>query len=80
MERWSWILWYRDSQHCHDYGYEWYANCADDGNPTCELLHATKVPNSPELNGNHQKMVQQVLYWNKRASDHGHGGKLLFFF
>jgi hypothetical protein len=49
VERWSWILWYRDSLTCDDHGYEWYKDCAEEGNPTCELLHATKVPNVPGL-------------------------------
>jgi hypothetical protein len=72
VERWSWILWYRDSLTCDDHGYEWYKDCAEEGNPTCELLHATKVPNVPGLTPKQQ--TEQVLLWNQKASDHGHGG------
>ena len=72
MERWSWILWYRDSTSCIDYSHEWYEECAENKNPTCELLHATKVPNKPNIPD--KKVAEQVLYWNQRASDHGHGG------
>jgi len=38
-ERWSWILWYRDSPTCEDHGREWYAECALT-NPVCQALHA----------------------------------------
>ena len=72
MERWSWILWYRDSDTCENYDYEWFAECAEEGNPTCELLHATKVPNIP--NAPPEGVADSVLDWNQRASDHGHGG------
>lgn len=58
VERWSWILWYRDSADCVDYGHEWFAECALAGNPTCEMLHATKV--------------SDVLHWNALAASHGH--------
>jgi hypothetical protein len=72
MERWSWILWYRDSTTCEDYAYEWFQECAEAGNPTCELLHATKVPTIPNVPK--EELSAQILYWNQRASDHGHGG------
>jgi hypothetical protein len=26
--RWSWILWYRDSAQCEDFGHEWFRECA----------------------------------------------------
>jgi hypothetical protein len=41
--RWSWILWYRDSDTCSDHGHEWFQACAVEGSPTCQLLHATKA-------------------------------------
>ena len=60
-ERWSWILWYRDSLVCADHSREWFASCAAAGNPTCEMLHATKVSTSEE-----------IVYWNALAASHGH--------
>lgn len=72
MERWSWILWYRDSITCDDYGYEWFDDCAHEGNPTCELLHATKITRTPNMPP--QDFGERVLYWNQQASEHGHGG------
>ena len=32
-ERWSWILWYRDSSSCTDHGHEWFTACAVNRNP-----------------------------------------------
>ena len=73
-QRWSWILWYRDSTKCEDHGHEWFQECAEQGNPTCELLHATKVANAPGKSKTQEDMAKEILYWNQRASDHGHGG------
>lgn len=61
-ERWSWILWMRDSDTCEDHKGTWYQSCAIQGNPTCQLLHASSRENSEE-----------VVYWNQQASDNGHG-------
>ncbi len=61
-ERWSWILWMRDSNTCEDHKNTWYQSCAIHGNPTCQLLHASSVQHSDE-----------VVYWNQQASDNGHG-------
>lgn len=61
-ERWSWILWYRDSFTCEDHSSEWFRSCAmEDHNPTCQLLLATAVTNQ-----------EDILYWNEKACDNGH--------
>ena len=61
-ERWSWILWFRDSDTCQDNSQSWHTKCALTGNPTCQLLHArTRVDE------------KDVLHWNQLASDSGHG-------
>lgn len=31
-ERWSWILWYKDSESCEQYGHEWSRGCAEGNN------------------------------------------------
>jgi hypothetical protein len=61
-ERWSWILWYRDSDTCEDNSHSWHEDCAIAGNPTCQLLHARTRVNEKD-----------VLHWNQLASDNGHG-------
>jgi len=49
-ERWSWILWYRDSDTCKlDYASEWFKSCAEEGNPKCELLQSTRVDDQHEM-------------------------------
>lgn len=61
-ERWSWILWLRDSDTCEDNSQSWHTKCALTGNPTCQLLHATTRGDEKD-----------VLHWNQLASDNGHG-------
>ncbi len=60
--RWSWIIWYKDSATCQDHSEHWFANCAQNGNPTCQLLHANKM-----------KQQNLAIKWNKEAAKNGHG-------
>ena len=61
-ERWSWIMWFRDSETCQDHKSEWYESCPgqEDGNPICTYLQATAA--SP----------QNVLHYLQKASNDGH--------
>ena len=61
-ERWSWILWFQDSDTCEDHSQSWHEECANKGNPTCQLLHAKTCVESKDK-----------IYWNQLASDNGHG-------
>ena len=56
MQRWSWIIWFRDAgESCEaDYGYEWFRDCARNQSDVnnlalCQMLHATKVGQTPGL-------------------------------
>jgi hypothetical protein len=36
-ERWSWVLWFKDSTECHDSNnVEWFRECADKGSAVCQ--------------------------------------------
>lgn len=70
-ERWSWIMWYRDSEKCDDYGHEWFADCADAGNPICQHLDSTKVGNRPGIS--QEEVSARVLELNMNAADGGSG-------
>ena len=70
-QRWSWILWYRDSAICQDFSHEWFADCAEQGDAVCQQLHATKVGNTPGLS--REEVADQVLEWNRRAAEGGAG-------
>ena len=59
-ERWSWIMWFRDSDTCEDHEPDWYHQCSEDGNPTCMYLRAT-----------HERSTEDVVLWNQKASDAG---------
>ena len=70
-ERWSWIMWYRDSDSCEDYGHEWFVECAEAGDPHCQHLDSTKVGNRPDITP--EKAAAKVLELNMRAADGGNG-------
>jgi len=71
MNRWSWILWFVDSDTCEGkYGHEWYRDCAMEGNPTCEFQYANKLGNDPKIDAN--EIPTQIIEWNMKASRHGH--------
>ena len=71
-ERWSWILWYKDSTKCdEDYGYEWFKDCSDEGNALCQQLHSTKVGMVPGMTA--EENAKAVLDLNMKAADGGSG-------
>ena len=71
-ERWSWILWYKDSSSCdEDYGYEWFKDCSDEGNALCQQLHSTKVGMVPGIS--EEDTAKAVLDLNLKAADGGSG-------
>jgi len=74
-ERWSWILWYRDSATCEEHGHEWFARCAREGNAICQGLHANKVGQVPGATA--EVTQQQVLEWNRKAAENGLGWSML---
>jgi TPR repeat protein len=73
-ERWSWIMWFRDSDTCEDHGHEWHRACAEAGQPVCQHVHANKVTSTPGLSQQEafQKMVQLTL----KAAEGGVGGAM----
>ena len=70
-ERWSWILWYRDSISCQDHSHEWFVDCAQAGDPLCQQLHSTKVGNVPGLSS--EEIAGQIMDLNIRAAKGGAG-------
>lgn len=70
-ERWSWIMWYRDSEKCEDYGYEWFSECANAGDPLCQHLYSTKVGDEPGIT--QEEASRKVLELNMKAANGGSG-------
>jgi TPR repeat protein len=70
-ERWSWILWYRDSVDCEDYSHEWFADCAKAGDAVCQELFATKVGRIPTLQNDPARVMALVVYWNRQSAEQG---------
>ena len=50
-ERWSWVMWYKDSTTCTDHGEEWHAACAAQGNSLCQYLQSMRVRRTPPPKG-----------------------------
>ena len=61
-ERWSWILWYRDSPTCDDHSGDWFTECAAAGNAVCEALYAA---------GPRAESPAEKIRWNEKAASHG---------
>lgn len=71
LERWSWIVWLTDSTTCEtDHGDEWFAECANKGNPTCQMLQATKVKLGEGITKAQSRELNRK--WNLRAANNGH--------
>lgn len=68
-ERWSWIMWFRDSESCQDFGYEWFQECAEDGDPICLQLYASKVGQTPGMT--HEETAFRVFLHNLQAAEGG---------
>lgn len=68
-ERWSWILWYRDSPTCEDKSHEWFEECAEEGNAICEGLHAAKMKAPPGMS--EAAFHAARLSWHAKAAEHG---------
>ena len=64
-ERWSWILWYKDSTDCIDYSNEWYKEKAYQGIPVYQSLYATMV--------NSEEMIE----WHKKAAENGFSNSMV---
>ena len=84
-ERWSWILWYRDSTNCIDYSYEWFVDCAKKGDAVCQELYATKIGNIPiskrddDIDDNihaqarQNRVMESIVHWNRASAEQGNG-------
>ncbi len=82
-ERWSWILWYRDSTECIDYSYEWFVDCAKRGDAICQELYATKIGSIPvprrDDNETMNEQIRQhyimesIVHWNRASAEQGNG-------
>ena len=42
-QRWSWILWYKDSDTCAQHGHEWSQDCARAGDALCQYTYAWRT-------------------------------------
>ena len=83
-ERWSWIIWFKDSGTCADHGHEWYEKCAKEGNPTCEFLHSTKIGYKKDNPCNNNLNMcptaaerTEIKQWMQISAKHGLGDALI---
>tara|TARA_Y100000389_G_scaffold144340_1_gene142693 strand:- start:2564 stop:3997 length:1434 start_codon:yes stop_codon:yes gene_type:complete len=64
-ERWSWILWYKDSTECVDHSAEWFKDKAYAGIPVYQALYANVV------SGN------EMIKWHQKAADQGFSNSMI---
>jgi hypothetical protein len=77
-ERWSWILWFRDSERCQDHSLQWFQECADQGNPLCQQFQASKVvhqhtehAHQDQQHDQHQRQIEasrRIMELNTKAA------------
>ena len=48
-ERWSWIMWFKDSEQCNQHGHEWSSNCARQGDALCQYTYGWRIILNPLL-------------------------------
>eukprot|EP00941_MAST-03F_sp_MAST-3F-sp1_P004726 g4726.t1 len=59
-KRWSWILWFKDSETCEQFGYEWDKDCAERGdNPLCEYMYGWRAFLDPSLTNNDSHEIRK---------------------
>jgi hypothetical protein len=71
-ERWSIILWIRDSQQCAQHNAEWHRGCAEAGNPICQYLHALASIDRTRSDSGGPAVVAQSMEWIKRSASGGY--------
>jgi hypothetical protein len=67
--RWSWILWYKDSATCEQFGHEWSRAGAERGDPLEQYLHGWRLKLDPTLSP--QQVEQGTDMWYRRAAQGG---------
>ena len=73
-ERWSLILWYKDSPTCEERGHLWNAEAAARGDsPVAAFLHALRVHLDPALHANTNAAAVRKARWMRKAADGGFG-------
>ena len=70
-ERWSWIMWFVDSETCQDHSIEWFKECSDQGHSVCQELYAGKVPEMHDMSYNQK--LDEVVRLNTLAAEGGSG-------
>eukprot|EP00949_MAST-11_sp_MAST-11-sp1_P002430 g2430.t1 len=70
-KRWSWILWFKDSESCEQHGHEWSRSCARKGDALCQFLYSWRVFLNPKLT---QKEIDaERAAWMLKSADGGFG-------
>ena len=64
-ERWSWIIWFKDSPTCKDYSSEWYKKEAYNGLAVYQSLYANVVSEKDRV------------MWLKKAAEQGHANSMV---
>ena len=70
-ERWSWIMWFKDSAQCHQYGYEWSRKCAHRGDALCQYTYGWRIFLNPSLSTAQSSIAREK--WMTKSAMNGFG-------
>lgn len=65
-ERWSWITWFRDDEHCASHAWEWQKECAEAGDAICQFLYGWRAKQNPAFSEKEADDVR-IKYMTKAA-------------
>jgi hypothetical protein len=71
-ERWSIILWIRDSFECAQHNAEWHRECAEAGNPICQYLHSLATIDRTRSDMGGPAVVARSVEWIQRSASGGY--------
>jgi hypothetical protein len=73
-ERWSWVLWYRDSSDCKDHSREWFEKCANEGDPICQGYYASSAASATS---SREEKYAKMQLWHMKAAYGGFPSSML---
>ena len=69
IERWSWIMWFKDSETCQQYGHEWSRTCAHAGDALCQYTYGWRIHLDPTLSKETKEAERER--WMTKSAENG---------
>ena len=68
-ERWSWIMWFKDSETCQQHGHEWSRECAENNDALCQYTYGWRIHLDETLNKKEKDFQRE--YWMTKSAQNG---------